>query len=1396
MTMKTFMLKLSIPLCLALLGGGSAYAADRYWAPSGCDPSLGGAATWDSGTTANWSPNETGGGCVTWNNAASDSAFFIGTAAHAVTVNGNKTVNKIYRVAGGANANVSSSVTIAFAGDDSGVHSDAGGYLTLGCNFSGTLTKTGAGRLEANNSNNTVKWILKEGMVTFAAANRFNLGASGYKGSDFITFDGGGLGIGWSSTLTSKTLASNKGITIKEGGAFFGASNGGNDMWIQSPIIDGTGGTGNGGLSVTAGSPLYSPYASGGIFILTNLTATPNSYRGPTRVYAGTLRLGSTNQIPDGSNLEVRGGTFNTGGFSETVASVLMTGGTITGGGTLTGTNGYDLRAGSCATVLGGAGIVATKSTDGVLNLTAANTFTGGFNHDEGTVRVNSASALGPANSTVNLANGVTLSTSSTTARTLTYLYNVNGDITLGQATGGTAPLTLAGWVNLGGATRTIQVDNATNIISAVITNGGLTKTGAGTLRLTGANTYTGPTTVNSGILVATAASAGGGSYAADDGATLGVQAILPGGPLAMSGLTLGNFSSATTEFDFAHLGIPSTSLISVAGDVTLNGTVYVNAKGFDTVGGPVTLLEYAGNRPGGGSFTEGVFPPRVTATITDDTVNKKVILNATAADSLVWVSDFGGWWTVNDGWNFVWKLASNGTPTDYQENAAQGDTVRFDDTATGSTTVDIWAPVSPYSVTVDNTTQDYSFVSIMYPGAGKISGSGTLTKSGTGQLTITNANDFAGGTTLNAGTINIGNNAALGTGRLTVNGGKLGPDSATARTLSVPGTLMGTITLGDAVNTGVLTLSGAWTIGSDSAQVAVDADVSATISGAIGQDVDGRGLTKTGNGTLNLTGASTFSGGFNHNAGTVRVNNNAALGAANSIVNLADGVTLSTSTTSSRTLTYAFNVNGDVTLGQETGGTAVVTLAGSMNLGGVNRTFTLVTNATISAVVSDGGLTKTGSATLTLSGNNLYTGDTTNRQGAINPGTTAVTPFGDGGTLRLEGGHIITSGGRAALPILNPIVMSTDTTFQGSTTGAGYRDFPISGSITTVDGTLTLKNAGTTTGIWNTRLHADTLNFTRPIIVGVDGDPGQVHLSSMNTNAVGEQTFSGVISGYGVFNRAASVAGTGGKTLLAAPNTYSGGTTVSDGTLLVNNTTGSGTGTGAVAVYANGVLGGTGTIAGAVVVTNGGSLNAGESAGTLTLENGLDLGQGGTNVWELAANTTSGDGINFDQIALTGGNLVLGGSSRLLIKFVGTATFPASDDPFWQSARSWKVISLAGGANPDDTVFAGVDGVEGNTAGTFSTTADAAGIYLNFNPGVTPPEPYIDPNVVGAGTASAQLSWSSVAGAGYTVQYKTNLNQTGWLTLTNLTAEGTTTTIVDNTSPVPNQRYYRVVSP
>jgi len=120
------------------------------------------------------------------------------------------------------------------------------------------------------------------------------------------------------------------------------------------------------------------------------------------------------------------------------------------------------------------------------------------------------------------------------------------------------------------------------------------------------------------------------------------------------------------------------------------------------------------------------------------------------------------------------------------------------------------------------------------------------------------------------------------------------------------------------------------------------------------------------------------------------------------------------------------------------------------------------------------------------------------------------------------------------------------------------------------------------------------------------------------------------------------------GTMRLTGQNTYSSGTTVSAGRLLVNNTSGSGTGGGTVIVNA-GVLGGTGTIAGEVTVNNSGVVSPGTSIGTLTL-NSIPVFNG-TNFMEINRN---GGSPLADKIVLTAGTLNYGGT--LVVSNAGAA--------------------------------------------------------------------------------------------------------------------------------------------
>jgi autotransporter-associated beta strand protein len=120
--------------------------------------------------------------------------------------------------------------------------------------------------------------------------------------------------------------------------------------------------------------------------------------------------------------------------------------------------------------------------------------------------------------------------------------------------------------------------------------------------------------------------------------------------------------------------------------------------------------------------------------------------------------------------------------------------------------------------------------------------------------------------------------------------------------------------------------------------------------------------------------------------------------------------------------------------------------------------------------------------------------------------------------------------------------------------------------------------------------------------------------------------------------NGALSKSGAGTMRLNAA-NSYSGGTIVSAGRLLVNNATGSGTGIGGVMVN-GGVLGGSGTIAGAVAILAGGTLAPGISIGELTISNSLNLS--GTSVMELNAATHTNDLVRGLTTVTYGGTLTL----------------------------------------------------------------------------------------------------------------------------------------------------------
>lgn len=244
------------------------------------------------------------------------------------------------------------------------------------------------------------------------------------------------------------------------------------------------------------------------------------------------------------------------------------------------------------------------------------------------------------------------------------------------------------------------------------------------------------------------------------------------------------------------------------------------------------------------------------------------------------------------------------------------------------------------------------------------------------------------------------------------------------------------------------------------------------------------------------------------------------------------------------------------------------------------------------------------------------------------------------------------------------------------------------------------------------------TLDSSRPIVVGAPdtaGGAGTIAVASGQT-----LTYNGVIQNAG--SQAEQLVKTGSGTLqLGGASTYTGGTTVSAGTLLVNGQTGtqSGTGTGAVTVNTGATLAGNGQAAGAVTVNTGGRVTGGQGTaageqltlgGNLTLANNSTIriaaGNGATaNDTTLAGSSqlavagvlgrqTATDRVTIDIAFAAGGNLDLTGNTTYTRR---VATYGSLSNltpgTYDSSSGVFNVTSPSFGVDPGWTVLVGQNG-------------------------------------------------------------------------------------------------------
>jgi autotransporter-associated beta strand protein len=257
--------------------------------------------------------------------------------------------------------------------------------------------------------------------------------------------------------------------------------------------------------------------------------------------------------------------------------------------------------------------------------------------------------------------------------------------------------------------------------------SGGLTKLGAGTLTLTGINTYSGPTVVSAGNLAVDTTTTTSGSYSVADGAVLSVGVKGANAQLNMAALTLGSSTGGSLNVDLGNFGNPASAPLNVSGALTANGVTTVNLTDGTPQLGQFPLIKY-GSKTGSGTFVLGPLPTGVSANIVDNTAGGSIDIVFTLVNAPRWEGQAGGTWDIGVTTN--WINLGNGLATFYTD----GSPVVFDDNATGTTNVNIVTTVTPASITVNNSNLNYAFT-----GSGKISGSLGLNKQGGGTLSVLN---------------------------------------------------------------------------------------------------------------------------------------------------------------------------------------------------------------------------------------------------------------------------------------------------------------------------------------------------------------------------------------------------------------------------------------------------------------------------------------------------------------------------------------------------------------------------------------------------------------------------------------------------------------------------------
>ncbi len=895
-----------------------------------------------------------------------------------------------------AGSGTGSNAVTAFVTNNQSLHFNGG------VTGSGELAKTGAGTLTIGGASSGFTGTLnvEQGTAALTGAGTLATGTSINLSGSSSVFDISGMTAAGS---TNGSLAGVSGSSLVLGGKHL-TIGGNNANTSFAGVISGSGGsftkTGTGTLTLSGA----------------------NTFTGALTVAEGKLNISTINNanaagvLGNSTNAVVLGSSGQTGFLHYIGTANASSDKTFTAASG--GTAGIEVSNAPTTLTLsgaiGGSGNVQ-KGGAGILHLTGNNTFGGTLSVHDGTLQIGTINNANTAGVLGESANAVELGKSGT-ANVATLRY-----------TGNSASSTKAfALVSTSSVAAVIDITNsaADLALSGVISGtSGLTKTGQGTLTLSGNNTFGGVLTVAEGKLTISTIND------ASENGVLGnsANAVI----LGSSGQTgflhyTGGKDGSTKRFTAAAGGTAGIEVSNAATTLTLAGVI--DGSGDVQKGGAGTLLLDAVN-----TFTGAL-------NVHDGTLEVQTVNNASQNGTLG---------------NSTHAVGLGKTNT---SNTA---TFLYTGTTNASTTKGFTLNSQTNGAGVINVSSNNVALTV----SGAIGGAGRLEKSGAGTLVLSASNNYSGGTTLSAGTLRVNQTHALGSGQLSQTSG------SSLLQIGTTGTIANSMSLYNVQFSANATLTGAKTL--NNATYTVDSGITATEQGVLGGS---GGLTKSGAGTLVLSASNNYSGGTTLSAGTLRVNQTHALGSGQlSQTSGSSLLQIGTTGTIANSMSL-YNVEFS----------ANATLTGAKTLNNATYTVDSGITATEQGVLSgSGGLTKSGAGALVLHGsaNNTYTGATVVNAGSLvlsNSSGNAINSsssitVNSGGTLELGASNqignsigLVLNGGTFLIgasgvtETLGTLTLSADSTIDFGNYGSTLRQLTFASSAGVswaTNATLTIAN-------------------------------------------------------------------------------------------------------------------------------------------------------------------------------------------------------------------------------------------------------------------------------------------------------------------------------------------------